>query len=94
MTNWEKLIAGTLVGTHLKGCTYREWECSQPECYETHTSPCTCTDELLDRLRESGICELLEIGEEAVNLRPNVALRLRWEAKVRAHTQCFKLEVL
>ena len=27
---------------HLEGCSYREWECSQPGCGETHTTPCSC----------------------------------------------------
>lgn len=27
---------------HKKGCTYREFECSQPTCGKTHEIPCTC----------------------------------------------------
>jgi len=29
-------------GRHLPGCGYSEWECSQPNCGETHKFPCTC----------------------------------------------------
>jgi len=39
-------------GRHLKGCGFREWECSQPGCGETHSSPCTC-----------GFAEVLRAGE-------------------------------
>ena len=27
---------------HSKSCSFREWECSQPECGETHSTPCNC----------------------------------------------------
>ena len=27
---------------HKDDCQFAEWECSQPECEETHSKPCTC----------------------------------------------------
>lgn len=29
-------------GHHLPTCKFREWECSQPDCGETHSTPCSC----------------------------------------------------
>lgn len=27
---------------HEPGCAFREWQCSQPDCGETHSTPCNC----------------------------------------------------
>lgn len=29
-------------GKHAHGCSKRAWECSQPDCAETHSRPCDC----------------------------------------------------
>lgn len=53
---------------HAEGCAFREWECSQPNCGKTHSTPCNCYLSTLSDAISRGR-ELLEKERELAELK-------------------------